>query len=262
MFYIENDRQNFWQWDINQRLVVADYTINVVHFSNKTDDYALKRMVYEEGGIRFVDVPNSLLQNCWTISVYAYDNNHTEYKETFDVIARSRPEDYIYTDDDIRTWEELNKRIDEIEENGISQERVSQAVAEYLDANPIETGATAEQAAQIEANKNAIAALEQTAATKQYVDDAIANVSAGGEVDLSAYALKTDIPTKVSAFTNDAGYLTQHQSLEAYALKSDIPSLDAYALKTEIPDVSNYQTAEQVNAAIVAYVGVIENGSY
>ena len=31
------------------------------------------------------------------------------------------------------------------------------------------------------------------------------------------------IPTKVSAFENDVGYLTQHQSLANYALKSEIP---------------------------------------
>ena len=31
------------------------------------------------------------------------------------------------------------------------------------------------------------------------------------------------IPTKVSAFENDAGYLTQHQSLANYALKSELP---------------------------------------
>lgn len=80
-------------------------------------------------------------------------------------------------------------------------------------------------------------------ATEIYVDNAIANASiGGGEIDLSAYAKKTDIPTQVSAFTNDAGYLTEHQSLEGYALKSDIP------------DVSNYQTREQVEALIAASI--------
>lgn len=42
----------------------------------------------------------------------------------------------------------------------------------------------------------------------------------------SIYAKKEDIaevPTNVSAFTNDAGYLTEHQDLSAYALKTDIP---------------------------------------
>lgn len=62
----------------------------------------------------------------------------------------------------------------------------------------------------------------------------------GDPVDLTDYAkisdvdasldLKADktsiptVPTKVSAFTNDAGYLTEHQSLTDYAKKTDIPT--------------------------------------
>lgn len=42
--------------------------------------------------------------------------------------------------------------------------------------------------------------------------------------DLSDYAKKSEIPTKVSAFENDAGYLTQHQDLSEYALKTELPT--------------------------------------
>lgn len=55
--------------------------------------------------------------------------------------------------------------------------------------------------------------------------------------DLSVYALKSEIPTvptNVSAFTNDAGYLTEHQDISGLATKAE---LDDYALKTEIPVV-------------------------
>ena len=54
------------------------------------------------------------------------------------------------------------------------------------------------------------------------------------------------VPTKVSAFENDKGYLTEHQSLDGYAKTSDIPTKPEdigaqpsgnYALKTEIPNV-------------------------
>lgn len=34
--------------------------------------------------------------------------------------------------------------------------------------------------------------------------------------------LLSDIPTKVSELENDAGYLTEHQDLSAYAKKTDI----------------------------------------
>ena len=39
-----------------------------------------------------------------------------------------------------------------------------------------------------------------------------------------------EVPTNVSAFTNDAGYLTEHQSLVEYAKKTDIPA--PYTLPT------------------------------
>lgn len=59
---------------------------------------------------------------------------------------------------------------------------------------------------------------------------------------LAGYAKKTEIPTvptNVSAFTNDAGYLTEHQSLADYALKSEIPSTTNLATKAEVQEVEN-----------------------
>lgn len=56
---------------------------------------------------------------------------------------------------------------------------------------------------------------------------------AAAKVDTSGYAKTADIPTvptNVSAFTNDAGYLTEHQSLTEYAKKTDIPA--PYTLPT------------------------------
>lgn len=46
--------------------------------------------------------------------------------------------------------------------------------------------------------------------------------------DLSGYALRSEIPTvptNVSTFANDAGYLTQHQDLSGYALRSELTKL-------------------------------------
>ena len=83
----------------------------------------------------------------------------------------------------------------------------------------------------------------------------------GGSVDLSNYYTKSIIyealiemlEIDAISFTTDydnKGYLTEHQSLANYALK------------TEIPDVSQYQTATQVQTLINNALGVIENGAY
>ena len=79
--------------------------------------------------------------------------------------------------------------------------------------------------------------------------------------DLSEYAKKSEIPTKVSAFENDAGYLTQHQDLSSYALKTELPSLAGYATEQWV-EGKGYQTLQQVQSEINSALGVIENGSY
>ena len=51
----------------------------------------------------------------------------------------------------------------------------------------------------------------------------LASVATSGSYsDLSNKPTIPVVPTKVSAFMNDAGYLTQHQSLDDYAKKTDI----------------------------------------
>ena len=120
-------------------------------------------------------------------------------------------------------------------------------------------------------------------ATKSYVDENIAKVATSGDIDLSNYVTKdtvytkaqTDalipsVPSKVSELENDSnylssipeeyvtdtelnakGYLTEHQDLSAYALKTEIPSTDGLATTeyvnnavSNIPttDLSNYYT--------------------
>ena len=126
-------------------------------------------------------------------------------------------------------------------------------------------------------------------ATKSYVDENIAKVATSGDIDLSNYVTKdtvytkaqTDalipsVPSKVSQLENDSnylssipeeyvtdtelnakGYLTEHQDLSAYALKTEIPtvpSLDGYATTqyvdnavANVPttDLSNYYTKSE-----------------
>lgn len=61
-------------------------------------------------------------------------------------------------------------------------------------------------------------------ATEQWVEDK--HYITG--VDLSNYATKSEIPvipTSNTAFTNDAGYLTEHQSLTAYSTTNEVSTL-------------------------------------
>ena len=137
MFKIEDGRLSFWQWDLNQRLIVEDASVTEVHFCHKIGNCSLVCEVYEEDGKRLVNVPNILLQDNWTIRVYAYCVNYTKIEEKINVFSRSKPADYIYTETEIKNYDDLAERINQIENNGVSDERIGEAVSDYLTENPV-----------------------------------------------------------------------------------------------------------------------------
>ena len=104
-------------------------------------------------------------------------------------------------------------------------------------------------------------------ATENYVTTAIDNAQLSGgsgeTVDMTKYALKTDIPTKTSELTNDSefiteipseyitetelnnkGYLTEHQSLEGYAKTSDLHS---HSNKSALDNITSAKVTEWNN---------------
>ena len=232
MFKIYDGREYFYQWDLDRKLIVGDRTIQAVHFSNRTGASAITRYCYDVNGMWLVDVPNLCLQESYRLKVYGFSAaKYTIVSSQFDVKSRAKPDGYVYTDDEVNYWQDLDQRVTALE-GQVSEEAMAAAIEAYFAANPIEKGASEEEKAQINRNTEDIAALKSlsnTYATEEYVNAAI-------------NAAKPD--------------------LTDYALKSDIPSLEGYAKTTDIPDVSGYQTAEQVQTAIENYVGVIENGSY
>ena len=77
-------------------------------------------------------------------------------------------------------------------------------------------------------------------------------------VDLSGYALKTEIPTKLSVLTNDAGFITKAVSnLTNYYLKSETYSkneIDTKGFLTEHQDLSEYAKKEEIPSVPVKSV--------
>ncbi len=106
---------------------------------------------------------------------------------------------------------------------------------------------------------------------KQQVEQAIANLSVGGDVDLSEYALKSEVPTKTSQLTNDSGfiteipaeyvtedelsakgYLTEHQSLEGLATKDELESKADNATTLAGYGITNAYTKSEVDAKVAS----------
>lgn len=119
LFILADGRRTFYQWDTNRQLIVNDPTCTEVHFCNGTGDCSLRRSVNEQNGLRVVDVPNILLQDTKSVTVFAYvrtpNCGYTRRAVVFPVRGRSKPEDYIYTEKELLTWEKLEKRITDLE---------------------------------------------------------------------------------------------------------------------------------------------------
>ena len=140
MFSIYDGRSEFYQWDIDRKIIVNDKTINQVHFCNRTDDCRLVCEVYELDGLRVADVPNILLQNDWRINVYGYDVNYTKHSQCFKVKTRTKPASYAYTETEIKTWERVEAQtgyyVPAIDEEGnLSWQASKDTLPEALGAN-------------------------------------------------------------------------------------------------------------------------------
>lgn len=121
---ISIDREMLWQWDYGQRVQLHDIPVGTkVHFSNAAiKPNALVREAYEDGEGMYADIPDILLQTAGTLTAYIYledgDEGHTEYRKLFIVRDREKPDDYVYTEDDVKTWVALEERIKVLEESG------------------------------------------------------------------------------------------------------------------------------------------------
>lgn len=120
MLRLENGRQLFYQWDLNQRLIVEDDAITQVHFSQFPMSTSLISEVFTEDGVRLANVPNVLLQQARTINAYAYLNEYTKSEIRFNVVRKVKPDNYVYTETETLRYENLESRIKELEENSVS----------------------------------------------------------------------------------------------------------------------------------------------
>lgn len=117
MLSIKGNRECFFQWDLNQQLIVNDDAVIEVHFCNKTDDCALVVEVKTENGQRVADVPNILLQTAFDVRAYAYVDKYTKKEHRFKVKGRSKPADYIYTETEVKNYEQFAEDVDQLKKD-------------------------------------------------------------------------------------------------------------------------------------------------
>lgn len=186
---IKGGKSFLYQWDAGRILIAEHKNLQEVHFAHKNDAKALTVKATAAGDAVEANVPNILLQSAEDIMVYLVfrDDNGIETRKAvkIPVIARPKPDDYLYTETEVLSYWTLSKRIDEIEENGVSDEQIATAVEKYLDKNPSQGGATEEEKAQIQQNKTDIEKLTQdkldATALPEAINEALAQAKETGE---------------------------------------------------------------------------------
>lgn len=128
-FCIEGGRKHFYRWDLEQKIVVNDPAIDEVHFCNGTSDKSLVTVVKDGRA----DVPNILLQTAGKVKVYGYSVNHTRVEKIYEVKDRTKPEDYVYEETEVKRYDQLSDRIAQFEDKGIEDIVVIKLRREYTE---------------------------------------------------------------------------------------------------------------------------------
>ena len=123
---LENGQLYCWQWETNQRLIIdtlEGYEIEDLSCKMgipKDKIGIIEVEIYEENGMIFSNIPDVFIQHEGLIEVWIQTNlefsSITLAHWRFRVKKREKPEDYVYTETDVLTWQELDKRISVLEE--------------------------------------------------------------------------------------------------------------------------------------------------
>lgn len=142
---LNDQRTELWRWDTDRQIdiTLADgEAANEAHFSNMFFNRALVVPIKVEGNTARADIPNILLQASQAVNVYvtAYsaDGERTMHSAKLYVQNRPKPSDYVYTETEVRRYEQLEERLNELEEKQITEDNLKDAVNEYLLENPVE----------------------------------------------------------------------------------------------------------------------------
>lgn len=231
---LENGQLYCWQWETNQRLVID--TLEGYEIENLSCKMGIPKdkigivevEIYKENEIIFLNIPDTLLQHEGLIDVWIQTNLEfspaTLAHWRFRVKKRERPEDYIYTETDVLTWQKLDERIMVLEDIQIAtEEYVDAAIGSIeipecdsveLDTTLTEPGKAADAAATGDAIKNLSDSLSTVAtsgdyndlvnkpeipnvedlATTEYVDEKIASIDNSGSSGASSWNDLQDRP--------------------------------------------------------------------
>lgn len=120
------EKDRLWRWDTNRQIRIipeTGATIDEIRFSNVFFEKPLKvEPKTNEYGDIVADIPNILLQDIFPIDVQVimFFNNgkQTIYNTSYKVENCKKPPEYVYTETEIKNYDDLEKRIEKLEKSG------------------------------------------------------------------------------------------------------------------------------------------------
>ena len=120
MLRLESGFDHAWQWDLNHRFILDGVDADTeVHFSNCYFEKALVTEAYADGEMVFANVPNIMLTKAADISVFVYIDDQVAHSALISVFERPKPEDYVYTETEVKSFDSLERRLDELEKSAL-----------------------------------------------------------------------------------------------------------------------------------------------
>lgn len=111
---IADGRGTLWQWDTGRRLRVGS-GVDQVHYQNKGFGLSVDVNVGTDGT---AIIPDELLQDCHTLTAYAYVTDdtgaYTMVQQDFVVHKRAKPAGYTYTPTDQMTLRTIQRQIGDL----------------------------------------------------------------------------------------------------------------------------------------------------
>lgn len=100
------------QWDKDRKVIVTGFEGGAeVHFASPGDNHGAY-VVELTGGE--AAVPNILLTMAGVINVYVYPADRTVFAAALPVMAREKPDDYIYTETEVLSYKTLDEKIGDL----------------------------------------------------------------------------------------------------------------------------------------------------
>lgn len=129
---LEDGRAFLYQWDTGRKLIIEE-PCSKVSFSN-----AVSKPLDVEVKDGVALIPNELLQMSFPLQCWAFvgtpETGYTRKHESFQIYARPKPADYVFTPTQQLTISQLIERIERVEDPAV----IKTVVEDYLKQNPVE----------------------------------------------------------------------------------------------------------------------------